>query len=516
MQREYTDAGSIAVAEEIREKHAEVAADVVTEEEYGHLIGNEWVDSTSGETMEAVDSTTGETLARFQAGTAADVDRAVEAAQDGFEKWAQVSPQQRSEKLHEVADRLEERRTDIARLDSLEVGKANQHSAFVDLEIAIEQFRYFASLCRTHDEGRRPPASDDRLTYTQKEPWGVVGLVSAWNFPAMFVAWKMAPALAAGNAVVYKPSSRAALSTLEMARTIQKVLPNGAVNVVTGSGSEVGDAITGHEDVNKVGLTGSTRAGQLTLQNAAEDITPVSLELGGKSPNIVFPDADIEKAVQGTIIASWFNVGQQCTMGSRLFLHEDVYDEFMDAFVAATDELAIGDPLSPLTDVGPLVDHDHLAEVESYIDTALDEGATLAYGGERPDDPDLDGAPYLKPTILTDVDNDDTVACEEVFGPVLSVIEWSDYDEMMAEANDTVYGLASGVWTTDLHDAKRAADDLEAGTVWVNTWNDMFEPGPYGGYKQSGLGRELSEETLDDYLQTKTVKMNFGGLPKMG
>ena len=318
MQREYTDASAIAVADSIREKHADVAADVVTEGEYGHLVGGEWVDSTSGETMEAVDSTTGETLARFQNGTAADVDRAVEAAQEGFEKWTKVSPQQRSEKLLEVADRLEERRTEIARLDSLEVGKANQHSAFVDREIAIEQFRYFAALCRTHDVGRRPPSSDDRLTYTQKEPWGVVGLISAWNFPAMFVAWKTAPALAAGNSVVYKPSSRAALSTLEMARTIQKVLPSGAVNVVTGSGSEVGDAITGHDGVKKVGLTGSTRAGQFTLQNAAEDIKPVSLELGGKSPNIVFPDADIEKAVQGTIIASWFNVGQQCTMGSPL------------------------------------------------------------------------------------------------------------------------------------------------------------------------------------------------------
>jgi len=516
MQREYFDATRVAVAESIREKHEEVAAEVVADEAYGHLIGGEWVDGESGETLEAVDATTGDRLAEFQRGTATDVDHAVAAAREATEEWQQVSPQQRSKQLLAVADRLADRQTEIARLDSLEVGKANQHSMFVDLEIAIEQFRYFASLCRTHDEGRRPPASNDRLTYTQKEPYGVVGQISAWNFPAMFVGWKTAPALAAGNTVVYKPSSRAALSTLEMARTIQNVLPDGVMNVVTGAGSEVGDAITSHEDIGKVALTGSTAAGRFTMQNAAESITPVSLELGGKSPNIVFPDADIEKAVQGSIIASWFNVGQQCTMGSRLFLHEDVYDEFIEAFVEATADLTIGDPLSPLTDVGPLIDHDHRAEVQSYVDTAVAEGATLAYGGEPPEDDDLQGAPYFQPTILTDVENDHTVACEEVFGPVLSVIEWSDYDEMMAQANDTIYGLASGVWTTDLHSAKEAADDLEAGTVWVNTYNDMFEPGPYGGYKQSGIGRELSEETMDDYMQTKTVKMNFGGLPKMG
>ncbi|MFB6143127.1 MAG: aldehyde dehydrogenase [Halorientalis sp.] len=516
MQRAYFDADEVDVADSVREKHAEVAGEVIDEETYGHLVGGEWVESDSGETLEAVDSTTGQHLASFQKGTAADVDRAVAAALEGFEAWGGVSPQQRSDRLLEVANALEERRTEIARLDSLEMGKANQHSMFVDLEVAIEQFRYFASLARTTDEGRRPPASDDRLTYTQQEPYGVVGLISAWNFPAMFVAWKVAPALAAGNAVVYKPSSRASLSTLEMARTIQRVLPDGTLNVVTGPGSVVGDAITGHEDVSKVGLTGSTAAGKFTMQNAAETITPVSLELGGKSPNVVFPDADIEKALRGSIIASWFNVGQQCTMGSRLFLHEDVYDEFLDAFVEATADLTVGDPLSPLTDVGPLVDHDHLAEVSGYVDTALEEGATLAYGGERPDDPDLAGAPFYKPTILTDVDNDDTVACEEVFGPVLSVIEWSDYDEMMAAANDTIYGLASGVWTQSLDDAKRAADDLEAGTVWVNTWNDMFEPSPYGGYKQSGMGRELSEETLADYTQTKSVTINFGTLPKMG
>ena len=516
MQRANYDA-STNVSEAIRERHRGVAADVVAEAQYGHRIGGEWVDSDGGTTHESVDATTGETLAQFQGGTAADVDRAVEAATEAFEgEWGQRSPRQRAEALHEIADRIEARKTDIARLDSLEVGKANQHSLFVDLQIVERQFRHFAALAETHDQGRVVPTGDEKQTVTHEEPYGVVGQISAWNFPAMFVAWKTAPALAAGNTVVYKPSSRAVLSTLELFRTMDQVLPPGTVNVVTGSGSEVGAAISGHADVAKVALTGSTGAGIATMRNAAERVAPVSLELGGKSPNVVFPDADIEQAVQGTVLSIFFNQGEQCTAGSRLFLHEDVYDEFLDALIEETKNLTVGDPLAPDTDVGPLVDHAHRATVLSYVERAVAQGATVAYGGEPPADTALDGAPFVQPTILTEVDNDDTVACEEVFGPVLSVIEWSEYDEMMAQANDTEFGLAAGVWTTDLETAHRASADLEAGRVWVNTYNDLFDPAPYGGYKQSGIGRELAEEAIADYTQTKTVTLNFGGLPKMG
>jgi aldehyde dehydrogenase (NAD+) len=516
-QREYYDDDRISVSEDIRDRHRDIADDVVSEEEYELLIGGEERSSVTDETMEAVDATTGETLATFQRGNAEDVDRAVTAAQDAFDgSWGNKSPQQRSKLLTEVADELEERKFEIARLDSLEVGKANQHSLFVDMTIMIEQFRHFAALARTTDEGRLPPTGDDKLGYTLKEPYGVVGQISAWNFPAMFIAWKMAPALAAGNTIVYKPSSRAVLSTLEVARIIDSVLPPGTVNVVTGSGSEVGNAITRHDAIRKAALTGSTGAGQQVMQNAAETIKPVALELGGKSPNIVFPDADIEKAIEGALISIFYNQGEQCTAGSRLFLHDDIYDEFLAEFTDTIDRLTIGDPLAPQTDIGPLIDHDHLQGVQSYIDTAVAEGATVAYGGDQPADTELEGAPFIEPTVLTDVENDHTAACEEIFGPVLSVLRWSDREQVIQEANDTEFGLAAGVWTTDLDTAHEMASEIEAGTVWVNTYNDLFEPAPYGGYKQSGIGRELAVEALDGYTQTKTVKINFGGLPRLG
>jgi aldehyde dehydrogenase (NAD+) len=514
MQRDNYDTDRIDVSEAVLERHRSVADDVVGEEEYGLLVGGEWVDS-AGPVVDALDATTGERLAGYHRGIPEDVDRAVAAATEAFEgSWGEKSPQQRAEALHGIADALEDRKTEIARLDSLEVGKPNKHSLFVDTTILVEQFRHFASLARTADEGRRPPAGSDKHLYTRQEPYGVVGCISAWNFPAMFVAWKLGPALAAGNSVVYKPSPRAVLSTLEVIRTVDEALPPGAVNVVTGTGPEVGEALSGHPEVRKVSLTGGTDAGQAVMRNAAGHVAPVSLELGGKSPNVVFPDADLEAAVEGALVGIFFNQGQQCTAGSRLFLHEDVYDDFLESFVERTRELNVGDPLSPTTDVGPMVDHAHQRDVRAYVERAREEGATVHYdGGEL--DPELAGAPFVQPTVLTDVDDDDTVACEEVFGPVLSVLRWRDREEVIRRANDTEYGLAAAVWTGDLETAHEVSAELEAGTVWVNTYNDMFEPAPYGGYKQSGIGRELSEEALREYQRTKSVKVSLGDVPKL-
>jgi aldehyde dehydrogenase (NAD+) len=509
MQRDNYDTDRIDVSEAILEKHRAVADEAVPEDAYGLLVGGEWVDS-AGEVVDAVDATTGERLAGFQRATPEDVDRAVAAAREAFEgSWGEKDPRQRGELLHEVADRLEARKTTIARLESLEVGKPNKHSLFVDTTVLVDQFRYFGSLAATADEGRRPPAGGDKHVYTRREPYGVVGCVSAWNFPAMFVAWKLGPALAAGNSVVYKPSSRAVLSTLEVIRTVDDVLPPGAVNVVTGAGSEVGDALTAHPGVGKVSLTGGTAAGQAVMHNAADNVVPVSLELGGKSPNVVFPDADLEAAVEGAMVGVFYNQGQQCTAGSRLFLHEDVYDDFLDRLVERTGELGVGDPLSPTTDVGPMVDHAHQREVLERVDRAREEGATVYYdGGDL--DPELRGAPFVGPTVLTDVDDDATVAREEVFGPVLAVFEWSDREEVVRRANDTEYGLAAAVWTSDLETAHEVAADLEAGTVWVNDYDDLLDPAPHGGYKKSGIGRELSEEALHEHQRVKTVKVNLG------
>ena len=521
MQEQFYDIDGYEVSETVRTKHAEAAESVLSREEYGHLIGGEWVDSKGGETGPAIDPTTGQTLATVQVGTADDVDRAVEAAQDALDgTWGQQSPRQRAEKLEEIVDRLEDAQADIAKIDSLEAGKPNMHSRFVDSEVLLEQFRYFAALARTANEGRVVPSGDDKRIVTRREPYGVVGAISAWNFPAMFVAWKLGPALAAGNTVVFKPASKAVLSSLEVLRICDRVLPPGTVNVVTGPGSDVGSAISTHDGIDKVTLTGSKGAGVATLRGAAETITPVSVELGGKSPNIIFPDADLEKAIEGTLVSIFFNSGQQCTAGSRLFLHEDIKDEFLEMLTARIDDLDVGDPLAPTTDVGPMIDHDHQADVLEYIQTAKDEGATVLAGDDADEtaaggaDSETAGAPFVQPTVLTDVDDGDTVACEEIFGPVLSVFEWSDREAVIKRANDTDFGLAAAVWTQDVTDAHEVAAELEAGTVWVNNYNDLLEPAPHGGYKESGMGRELAEEALEDYSQIKTINTNIGDIPK--
>ncbi|WP_254531439.1 aldehyde dehydrogenase family protein [Natrinema gelatinilyticum] len=518
MQAEYYDRNRYDIGDDVLERHRSAADRVLSRDQYGHLIDGEWVDAADGEEGVAIDATTGEALATVQIGSAADVDRAVAAARDAFEgSWGQLSPEQRADRLAEIADRLEDRKTEIAKVDSLEAGKPNLHALFVDCEVLIGQFRHFAALARSVDEGRVVPTGDEKHVFTRREPHGVVGAISAWNFPAMFVAWKLGPALAAGNAVVFKPSERATLSSLEVARVCDRVLPPGAVNVVTGLGEDVGAAMTAHEGVDKLSLTGSRAAGVATLESAAETITPTSLELGGKSPNIVFPDADLERAIEGTVVSIFFNSGQQCTAGSRLYLHEDVREEFLKRLEEAIDGLSVGDPLGPTTDIGPMIDHAHAATVRDYVETAVVEGATPVIGGESDAvGDDLQGAPFVQPTVLTDVDDEATVGCEEVFGPVLSVFEWSDREDVLRRANDTSYGLAAGVWTEDLRTAHEFAAKLEAGTVWINTYNDLFDPAPHGGYKESGTGRELAQEALDDYSQVKTVKVNLGGVPKMG
>jgi aldehyde dehydrogenase (NAD+) len=515
MQRENFRGGTDGLSESVLETHRS-AADELLDDEYGLLIGGEWVDG-GGEAGEAVDAVTGETLATYQRGTADDVDRAVAAARAAFEgAWGDTNAQQRAEKLETIADEIEARKSDLARIDPLEMGKPNQLSLFADMTILLRQLRHFAAVARTADAGRHPETSGDKLGYTEREPYGVVGQISAWNFPAMFVAWKTAPALAAGNTVVFKPSPRAVLSTLELADIMNDVLPDGAINVVPGDGPTVGAAISEHDEIRKVSLTGSDRAGRAVMQGAASNIKAVSLELGGKSPNIVCADADIEKATEGAMVASFFNAGQQCTEGSRLFLHEDVADEFLDTFTAKMERLELGDPLDATTTVGPLVDHEHLETVQGYVDTAVAEGAEVLAGGESPDVEGLGDAAFFEPTILRNVDHDHTVACEEVFGPVITVHEWSDRDEMVRRANNTEYGLAAAVWTTDLETAHTVAGDLEAGTVWVNCYNEMGEGMPHGGYKQSGVGRELDEEAFEDYRQTKSVLLNFGKPARLG
>jgi len=499
------------VDEEVLERHREAREPL--QGEYELYIDGEWVESAEGEIVESLDIITGEPLAKYHRATAADVDTAVEAAAEAYQnEWGTYSATKRAELLEELADALEDHNKLLSAIDTMETGFPIGTTPVLTTQTA-GQLRYFAAVARSEERGEVPVAGElDNMhhVYTKDEPYGVVGLIIPWNGPVGNLGVKLAPALAAGNTVVYKPSPRGVISSFEVMEIIDDILPPGTVNMVTGSGEEVGEAISAHPEIRKVSLTGSTRAGQSVMRSAAANVKGVSLELGGKSPHIVFPDADLETAAQGVSLGiNGFN-GQVCTAGSRLFVHEDIHDEFLELVAGVTDQMFhMGDPLEEGTTMGPLIDHAHLDRVESYIESAVEDGATVYAGGDSPDIEGLGGAPFFEPTILTDVDNDDTVACEEVFGPVMTVHKWSDQDEMLREANDTEYGLASGIWTQDLQTAHNVSDQLEAGIVWVNCYNAYQTGVPHGGFKQSGLGREMHKQAYDDFRQTKTVNINL-------
>ncbi|MFC6719854.1 aldehyde dehydrogenase family protein [Natrialbaceae archaeon GCM10025810] len=499
------------VNDDVLERHREAAEPI--QDRYQLYIGGEWVETEDGDVVGSLDAITGETLAEYHRGTATDVDRAVDAAEEAYEsEWGDLSCSERAEYLEELADAIEERGELLSTIDTLETGFPILTTPALVQQTA-DQLRYFASVARSADKGAVPSAGEMEKChhiYTKEEPYGVVGLITPWNGPLGNLGVKLAPALAAGNTVVYKPSPRGVISSFEAMKIIDDILPAGTVNMVPGTGPDVGEAISSHTRIRKVSLTGSTGAGQSVMKNAASNIKAVSLELGGKSPSIVFPDADLETTAQGVAMGIYGFNGEVCTAGSRLFLHEDVYDEFLEVLAETAGHLfQMGDPLEEGTMLGPLIDHEHLDRVQSYVDGAVEDGATLYMGGESPDIEGLGGAPFFEPTILTDVDNDDTVACEEVFGPVLTVLEWSDREEMLELANDTEYGLASGIWTTDLRTVHTVSDELEAGVVWVNCYNAFQTGVPHGGYKQSGMGREMNKMAYHEYRQTKTVNINL-------
>jgi aldehyde dehydrogenase (NAD+) len=499
------------VSEEVLEKHRKAKEPL--QDRYRLYIGGEWVDSEANDVVSALDAITGETLAKYHRGSAADVDKAVDAAEKAYNsEWGKLSAKGRAEHLEELADAIEEEGELLSTIDTLETGFPIVTTPALAQQTA-GQLRYFASIARTEDKGEVPAAGDvENLhhIYTQEEPYGVVGLITPWNGPVGNLGVKLAPALAAGNTVVYKPSPRGVISSFLVMELIDDILPDGVVNMIPGEGSEVGEAISSHTRIRKISLTGSTRAGKSVMKSAASNLKEVSLELGGKSPHIIFPDANLEAAATGVAMGIYGFNGEVCTAGSLLFLHEDIYDEFLEMVeTTASQMFQMGDPLEKETMLGPLIDHKHLDRVESYVESAVEEGATLYSGGESKDIEGLGGAPFYEPTILTDINNQDTVACEEVFGPVLSVLKWSDRDEMIKQANDTEYGLASGLWTTDLQTAHTMSDKLQAGVVWVNCYNGFQTGVAHGGYKQSGSGREMNRQAYHEYRQTKTVNINL-------
>jgi len=490
-------------------------AEANTTRKYQLLIDGQWVDAESGKTFTTPNPATGETLAEVAEADKADIDKAVNAARRAFEgKWSKISARDRGRRLYKLSQLIEENSKELAALETSDNGKPLRESAYVDLPQVAENFEYFAGWA-TKIEGETIPVPGQMFNYTLREPVGVCGQIIPWNFPLLMAAWKLAPALAAGNTIVLKPAEQTPVTAMELGKLIQEAgFPEGVVNIVPGYGETAGAALAAHPGIDKVAFTGSTEVGKLIAKAAAENLTKVSLELGGKAPNIVFADADIEQAVNGAMMGIFFNQGQVCCAGSRIFVEEKARDEFLGRFKEKADRIKVGDPMDKATLMGPQVSEEQLNRIKSYVDVAREEGATVFTGGGSPQlDPQFQNGYFFQPTIFSDVDNSMRVAQEEIFGPVSSVITFKDDDELIQKANDTIYGLSAGIWTQNLTRAHRFAKAIKAGVVWINTYNMMNAASPFGGYKQSGYGREMGKHALELYTQVKSVWVDLSGKP---
>jgi acyl-CoA reductase-like NAD-dependent aldehyde dehydrogenase len=467
------------------------------------FIDGGWRDGAAR--MDVTNPATEERLGSVAAAGPRDIDAAVASGRAALRgPWAAVTARDRGRFLSKIAARILERADELARLETLHNGKPIFESRHIEIPAAAECFEYYAGWAdKVH--GETIPVKGNYLTYTLREPVGVVAAIVPWNFPLLLTAWKVAPALACGNTVVIKPATATPLTALALADIAAEVgLPPGVINVVTGRGSEIGDYLVAHPGVDKVAFTGDTSTGVTVMRNAATSLKPVTLELGGKSPNIVFADADLDAAVRGATTGIFYGKGEVCAAGSRLLVESSIKEEFVNRVVERARKLRPGDPLDPKTRLGALVSRAQMDRVLRYVDTATSEGASLVAGGRRYDIGTGKGF-FVEPTVFSDVTPAMTIAREEIFGPVLAVIEFADVDDAIAKANDCRYGLAAGVWTRDIKKAHHVARRLEAGTVWINTYNVYDTAAPFGGYKHSGFGRELGMHALTHYTQTKTV-----------
>jgi acyl-CoA reductase-like NAD-dependent aldehyde dehydrogenase len=482
---------------------------------YDLYIDGHWVTARSGKTFTTPNPATGAPLAEVAAGEGADIDRAVRAARHAFEGvWNKTSARDRGRLLYKLAQLIERDADRLAQLETADNGKPIRESRHIDLPQVIETFEYFAGWA-TKLEGETISVAASMFNYTLREPVGVCGQIIPWNFPLLMCAWKLAPALAAGNSCVLKPAEQTPVTAMELGKLIEEAgFPPGVVNIVPGFGETAGAALAAHRGVDKLAFTGSTEIGKLIAHAAAGNLTKVSLELGGKAPNIVLADADLDQAVDGALMGIFFNQGQVCCAGSRLFVAESVHDEFLDRFRSRAQRLKVGDPLHPDTEMGPQVSQEQLDRIRTYVTIGQAEGAKVLMGGTAPrlSGPCTNGY-FFQPTILTSVNNQMRVAQEEIFGPVTAVMPFKDEADLMRQANDTIYGLSAGLWTKDLSQAHRLAKAIRAGTVWINTYNMIHPAVPFGGYKQSGYGRELGKHALDLYTQIKSVWVDLSDKP---
>ena len=483
-------------------------------DKYELLVGGEWEKPQSGRYYDAFNPSDGSVVAEFALAGKADMDRAIDVARDAFEggEWSQLSFEKRAAVLKGAAEIMAQRAEELAQLESANCGKPIRQASFFDVPIATSCIQYYAAL-RPETLRKRIEQPDFPGTYgiIDHEAYGVVGAIVPWNVPLLMASWKIAPALLAGNSVVLKPAQLTPLTALKLGEILyQAGLPRGTLSVVTGSGSEVGSQLASNKNVDVLSFTGSTETGKEVMRLASSNVTKVLLELGGKSPNIVLEDADLDRAVKGAMFAVFLHSGQLCESGTRLLLSEKIYDRFMKEIKARTDSMRLGPTASMETDVGPLVSKEQLSRVRSYVEIGLNEGAKMVSGGSV-DDPALRAGYYIKPTIFTDVRPEMKIAQEEIFGPVLSVMTFKDEEELLHMANDTVYGLAAAVWSSDEEKALRVGRRIRAGTIWINDFHMLTTYAPRGGYKQSGFGRELGEEGLYEYLQTKHYFVNKSG-----
>ena len=482
----------------------------ILKKSYKMFINGEWVDSSNGVKVKTYAPYNNELLSEFPDASEEDVDKAVKAAKVAFKTWKKTTVKERAKILNQIADIIDANKDLLATVETMDNGKPIRETTLVDIPLSSAHFRYFAG-CILADEGQATVLDEKFLSLILREPIGVVGQIIPWNFPFLMAAWKLAPALAAGDTVVIKPSSTTTLSLIVLMELIQDVLPKGVVNLVTGKGSTAGEFLKNHPDLDKLAFTGSTAVGRDIALAAAEKLIPATLELGGKSANIVLDDADMEKAIEGAQLGILFNQGQVCCAGSRIFVEESFYDKFIEAAVKKFSTIKVGDPLDPNTQMGSQINKKQAEQILNYVEIGKKEGAKVAVGGKAYTANGCDKGAFVEPTLLVDVTNDMRVAQEEIFGPVGVVIKFKDEAELIKMVNDSEYGLGGGIFTQDITKALRVARSMETGRVWINTYNQIPAGSPFGGYKNSGIGRETHKIILEHYTQMKNIMIDLTG-----